>query len=136
MKFPIITKNQIFNIKVKNYNQIFKCIQGYGDNEKILYWNIVEYGDEWYLNPAFWIDFVDRIYEVYGYLQLFINNGSKKLVMEFFIDFKKQILYGEAFSTQCQLELPLINRKYLEEDDTEFLERFFNEEKIIKPRRI
>jgi len=135
MKFPKITKKQIFNIKVKNYNQIFRYAEGYDETKGFFYWNIVQYGNEWYLDPSFWIDFIDRIYEIYGYIQFCINNASEETVKDFFLDFKKQILYAEMFIVAGELKLPRVNKEFLEED-SHFLDRFFNEDKTIKYRRI
>jgi len=122
LTFPKPDKTQIFNIEMRNYNQLFKYIHDKGN------WNIDDYGDYWYTVPMFWQRFIKDIIDDYEGIDIMIENGGKELVKDFFIDFKKQILYGEAYA--CCFEF-LAGEYIYEEEDSHFLDRYFNNDKEV-----
>jgi len=105
MDFPKPTKKQIFNCKLRNYEKIFKYpkpniyyIKECSDTKYFAAntWCIRDYGEEWYNNSNFWIEFIRVITSPFITMNVYIEEHGKDFISEFLKDFKNQIIWAEA----------------------------------------
>jgi len=104
MDFPKPNKKQIFNLKVRNYEKIFKrptpnvyYIQNHPDEKFVAdSWCIDEYGEKWYNNPEFWEEFIRVISPPFETMDVYVDENGREFVSDFIKDFKKQIIWAEA----------------------------------------